>query len=108
MVTAAQELIGESTTALVRAASQSLRYLEALAAPFTINTIPDKTLKAFAELGKVGELMPADGGDAEQVLGEFAKAGIDRLALAERLQRDGADAFDESWRSLLASLEQKM
>jgi transaldolase len=83
-------------------------YVEALAAPFTINTIPDKTLKAFAEHGKVGDLMPADGGDAEEVLAEFAKAGIDRPALAEQLQRDGAEAFDESWNSLLASIEGKM
>jgi transaldolase len=83
-------------------------YVEALAAPFTINTIPDKVLKAFDEHGTVGELMPTDGGDAEEVLAEFAKAGIDRLALAERLQRDGAGAFDESWRSLLASIDGKM
>jgi transaldolase len=83
-------------------------YVEALAAPFTINTIPDKTLKAFAEHGRVGDLMPADGGDAEEVLAEFAKAGIDRPALAEQLQRDGAEAFDESWNSLLSSIEGKM
>lgn len=83
-------------------------YVEALAAPFTINTIPDKTLKTFAEHGKIGELMPADGGDAEEVLAEFAKAGIDRPVLAEQLQRDGAEAFDDSWRSLLASIEGKM
>lgn len=83
-------------------------YVEALAAPFTINTIPDKTLKAFDDHGTVGDLMPADGADAEQVLAEFAKTGIDRLALAEQLQHDGADAFDESWRSLLTSIEGKM
>jgi transaldolase len=84
-----------------------VHYVEAQAAPFTINTIPDKTQKAFAEHGKVGELMPADGGDAEEVVAEFAKAGIDRLVVAEQLQRDGAEAFDESWRSLLASIEGK-
>jgi transaldolase len=83
-------------------------YVEALAAPFTINTIPDKTLKAFAEHGRVGESMPVDGGDAEQVLAEFADVGIDRVALAEELQRDGADAFDESWTSLLATIESKL
>jgi transaldolase len=65
-------------------------------------------LKAFDEHGTVGELMPTDGGDAEEVLAEFAKAGIDRLALAERLQRDGAGTFDESWRSLLASIDGKI
>jgi transaldolase len=83
-------------------------YVEALAAPFTINTIPDKTLKAFDEHGAVGELMPADGGDAEEVLAEFSKVGINRSELAERLQRDGTEAFDESWRSLLTSIEGKM
>ena len=83
-------------------------YVEALAAPFTINTIPDKTLEAFADHGTVGDLLPADGDDAEDVLAEFAKVGIDRKVLAEQLQRDGADAFDESWRSLLASIESKM
>jgi transaldolase len=83
-------------------------YVEALAAPFTINTIPDKTLKAFAEHGRVGGSMPVDGGDAEQVLAEFASVGIDRVALAEELQRDGADAFDESWKSLLATIEGKL
>jgi transaldolase len=82
-------------------------YIEALAATFTINTIPDATLKAFAEHGKVRGSMPADGGDAEQVLAEFAEVGIDRLALAEQLQREAADAFDESWRSLLASIGSK-
>jgi transaldolase len=83
-------------------------YVEALAAPLTINTIPDKTLMAFADHGTVGALMPADGGDAEQVLAEFASVGIDRVALAEELQRDGADAFDESWKSLLATIESKL
>jgi transaldolase len=83
-------------------------YVEALAAPFTINTIPDKTLRAFDEHGAVGELMPADGGDAEEVLAEFSKVGINRPELAERLQRDGTEAFDESWRSLLTSIEGKM
>lgn len=83
-------------------------YVEALAAPFTINTIPDKTLRAFDEHGAVGQLMPADGGDAEEVLAEFSKVGINRPELAERLQRDGTEAFDESWRSLLTSIEGKM
>jgi transaldolase len=88
--------------------ARDVLYVEALAAPLTINTIPDKTLMAFADHGTVGALMPVDGGDAEEVLAEFAEAGVDRLALAEQLQRDGAAAFDESWRSLLASIEAKM
>jgi transaldolase len=102
-----QRLLWASTGTKNPRASNVL-YLEALAAPFTINTIPAKTLEAFAEHGKVGELMPTDGGDAEEVLAEFAEAGIDRQVLADQLQRDGAEAFDESWRSLLASIEGKM
>jgi transaldolase len=102
-----QRLLWASTGTKDAEASDVL-YLEALAAPFTINTIPDKTLKAFAEHGRVGELMPADGGDAEEVLAEFAKAGVERLVLAEKLQREGAEAFDESWRSLLDSIERKI
>ena len=101
-----QRLLWASTGTKDPQASDVL-YVEALAAPFTINTIPDGTLKAFENHGKVGDLMPADGGNAQEVIAEFAKAGIDRSALAEQLQRDGAAAFDESWRSLLASIEGK-
>ncbi len=79
-------------------------YVESLAAPFTINTMPDKTLLAFADHGKVGEPLPADGGDAEEVLAKFKEAGIDTDELATRLQREGADAFDDSWRELLGSI----
>jgi transaldolase len=101
-----QRLLWASTGTKDPEASDVL-YVEALAAPFTISTIPDKTLKAFAEHGKVGGLMPADGGNAEEVVAEIAEAGIDPLALAEQLQRDGAEAFDKSWESLLASIEAK-
>jgi transaldolase len=80
-------------------------YIEALAAPFTVNTMPDKTLLAFAEHGTVGDPLPADGGDAEQVLEKFVRAGIDIDALAARLQREGANTFDQSWRDLLTSIE---
>jgi transaldolase len=82
-------------------------YLEALAAPLTIDTIPDKTLLAFAEHGRAVQLMPPDGGDAEAVLSEFQRAGVDLQALAERLQRDGAEAFDQSWSGLLSCIERK-
>jgi transaldolase len=82
-------------------------YVEALAAPFTINTMPDKTLLAFAEHGEVREPLPADGGDADQVLAEFEAAGVDVSALASRLQREGAETFDASWRELLQSIEEK-
>jgi transaldolase len=79
-------------------------YVEALAAPFTINTMPDKTLLAFADHGQVGDPLPADGGDAEQTLSELAAAGVDVDALAERLQEEGKDSFDKSWQDLLASI----
>ena len=76
-------------------------YLEALAAPNTINTIPEKTLLAFAEHGKVNGSMPPEGGDAEHVIAAFAQAGVDDTALAMRLQDEGAAAFSKSWHELL-------
>ena len=79
-------------------------YIEALAAPFTVNTMPETTLLAFAEHGEVGEPLPADGGDADEVLAAFAEAGTDAGALARRLQKEGAEAFVESWRDLLATV----
>ncbi len=82
-------------------------YIEAFNSPFTVNTMPDKTLKAFAEHGKVGAPMPIDGGDCEEVLSEFAKAGIDVDALALRLQDEGADKFSKSWSELLKLLKEK-
>jgi transaldolase len=80
-------------------------YIEALAAPDTINTMPDKTLLAFDEHGEVGEPIPPDGGDADEVLAEFQSAGVDTDELAARLQREGAEAFDKSWHDLLDSIE---
>lgn len=82
-------------------------YLEALAAPNTINTIPEKTLLAFADHGVVSGSMPADGGDAEKTLAAFSAAGIDLAALAQRLQREGVESFSKSWGQLLASLDGK-
>jgi len=82
-------------------------YVSALAAPFTINTMPEKTLHAFADHGHVGDLMAADGGDAEHTLADFATAGVDHHALAKQLQRDGAQSFDKSWHSLLDSIASK-
>jgi len=76
-------------------------YIEALAAPDTINTIPDKTLLAFADHGAIGDLMPADGGDAEEVIARFVEAGIDDDQLAADLQREGAESFVKAWRDLL-------
>ena len=82
-------------------------YIEALAAPFTVNTIPDATLKAFADHGKVGAPMPADGGDCEAVLAQFAKAGIKIDALAAQLQDEGAKSFSKSWDDLMAVIASK-
>jgi transaldolase len=82
-------------------------YVEALAAPFTINTMPEKTLLALSEHGQVRDPLPADGGDAEEVLAEYRAAGADLDGLAARLQRDGAEAFDESWAELIESIGSK-
>jgi transaldolase len=79
-------------------------YIEALAAPFTVNTMPEKTLRAFADDGEVADALPADGGDAEQTLGAFADAGVDVDALAARLQDEGAESFSKSWAELLATI----
>ena len=82
-------------------------YVKALAAPFTVNTMPEATLKAMAEHGQVGGTLPPDGGDAEAVLAQFVKAGVDVDALATKLQEDGAKAFVASWNELLAGIVSK-
>ena len=82
-------------------------YVEALAAPDTINTIPEDTLRAFADHGHVTGTMSADGGDAEDVLGQFTRAGVDVAALAGQLQREGAQSFDDSWNKLMRGLASK-
>ncbi|MEQ8768073.1 MAG: transaldolase [Planctomycetota bacterium] len=82
-------------------------YPEALATPYTVNTMPQETLHAFADHGKVGEPMPRDGGDCEEVLAAHAKAGIDVDAVAAKLQKDGAKSFSDSWKQLLERLEEK-
>jgi transaldolase len=79
-------------------------YIGGLAAPFTVNTMPEGTLLAFAEHGDLAEPLPADGGDAEEVLAQFADAGIDVDALAAQLQADGAKSFDDSWAELMDSI----
>ena len=81
--------------------------MEALASPDTINTLPPKTLQAFADHGKAGDALPADGGDARQRLQRYADAGIDTEALAEQLQEEGAASFVKSWRQLLDRIEDK-
>lgn len=82
-------------------------YIEALAAPHTINTLPEKTLLGFADHGKVTGELPVDGGDAESVLADFAQAGVDIVALATQLQREGAQSFTKSWTDLLAVIAAK-
>ena len=82
-------------------------YIEALAATGTINTIPEKTLLAFADHGRVGQPLSADGGYAEAVLEEFRREGIDDEALAMRLQHDGVDAFAKSWQQLMLRIREK-
>ncbi len=95
-----QRLLWASTGTKDPKASDML-YVKALAAPFTINTIPEATLKALADHGELGATLPADGGDCEEVLAEFAKAGIDTGALAAQLQDEGASSFVKSWNELL-------
>jgi transaldolase len=101
-----QRLLWASTGTKDPKASDVL-YIKALAAAFTVNTIPEGTLKALAEHGEVGPLLPVDGGDCEAVLAEFARAGIDVDALAAQLQDDGAKSFVKSWNELLAVIASK-
>jgi transaldolase len=82
-------------------------YLEALAAPDTVNTIPEKTLIAFADHGNVKGVLPPDGGDAEAVIAEFASEGVDDAVLAATLQREGAQSFAKSWHDLMACIASK-
>src|SRR5277367_712778 len=82
-------------------------YVEALAAPDTVDTMPEKTLLAFAAGGTVKSVMAKDGGDAEEVLARFAKAGIDVNALAARLQLEGAESFVKSWTELMRRIADK-
>ena len=102
----AQRLLWASTGTKDPNASDTL-YVETLAAPFTVNTMPEATLKAFADHGEIGVSMPQDGGDSESVLAEFAKEGVDLEGLADRLQEEGAAAFVKSWNELLAVIESK-
>jgi transaldolase len=101
-----QRLLWASTGTKDPAAPDTL-YIEALAAPDTINTMPEKTLLAFAEHGQMKGAMPADGGDAEAMLAEFARAGVDDEALAAQLQREGARSFTTSWNELMERIASK-
>jgi transaldolase len=101
-----QRLLWASTGVKDLSASPAL-YVKALAAPFTIDTMPEGTLKALAEETELGSIMAADGGNCEQVLAEFTAAGIDIDALAERLQDEGTKSFAKSWESLMAVIAAK-
>jgi transaldolase len=101
-----QRLLWASTGTKDPTASDTL-YITALAAPNTINTVPEKTLHAFAEHGHLDGVMPLDGGDAEKVLAQIGKAGVDVEALARKLQQDGAEAFVKSWKQLLQRIADK-
>ena len=101
-----QRLLWASTGTKDPKASETL-YVEALAAPDTIATIPEKTLHAFAEHGELKGAMAEDGGDAEAVVAGFTRAGIDVDALAKQLQRDGATTFVKSWQELLQRIDKK-
>jgi transaldolase len=101
-----QRLLFASTGTKDPKASDIL-YIKALAAPLTVNTMPQGTLEAFVNHGKLGQVVPADGGDCEAVLTEFAKVGIDINALAARLQDEGANSFVKSWNDLMAVIASK-
>jgi transaldolase len=99
-----QRLLFASTGTKDPDASETL-YIEAFAAPDTINTMPDKTLLAFAESGKVGDPLPEDGGDFKQVYDAHREAGVDVDGLGLQLQKEGADKFVDSWNELLETIK---
>jgi transaldolase len=101
-----QRLLWASTGTKDPKASDVL-YIKALAAPFTVNTMPEGTLKAFADHGEIGRALPADGGDCEVVLAQFAEAGIVLDGLAAQLQNEGANSFVKSWDELMAVIASK-
>jgi len=101
-----QRLLWASTGTKDPKASDVL-YIKALAAPFTVNTMPESTLKALADHGELSEIMSADGGDCETVLDQFAKAGVDVYALAAKLQEEGAKSFVDSWKDLMGVIDSK-
>jgi transaldolase len=101
-----QRLLFASTGTKDPTASDVL-YIEHLAAPLTVNTMPEKTLKEYADHGTMAPLVTHGGGDAEAVLGRFAANGVDLDALAAKLQNDGAGSFVKSWNELMEGLAAK-
>ena len=102
----AQRLLFASTGVKDKNAPDTL-YIAGLAAPNTVNTMPEATLLAFADHGTAPVALPRNGGESEAVLSAHAKAGVDLAALAGRLQSDGAKGFVDSWRELLAAIDAK-
>jgi transaldolase len=101
-----QRLLWASTGTKDPKASDIL-YIKALAAPFTVNTMPEGTLQALATHTELGELLPTDGGNSEEVLEQFAKSGVDVDALAAQLQEEGAKSFVKSWNDLMEVITSK-
>jgi transaldolase len=101
-----QRLLFASTGTKDPKASDVL-YIKELAAPLTVNTMPEKTLKAFAEHGEVTEILPPDAGDSDAVLTQFAAVGVEVESLARTLQDEGAASFIQSWNELMAVIESK-
>jgi transaldolase len=99
-----QRLLWASTKTKDPDASDTL-YVHGLAAPYTVNTMPDSTLEAFYDHGEVGDPLPADGGDVDARLGRFAQAGVDTAAVAAKLQHDGAESFVTAWNELMDRIE---
>jgi len=101
-----QRLLWASTGTKDPNASKTV-YIDALAAPFTVNTMPEATLKALADRTELGDLLPSDGGDSEEVMAQFTEAGIDVDALAGWLQDEGAKSFVKSWNNLMTVVSSK-
>jgi transaldolase len=101
-----QRLLWASTGTKDPKASDVL-YVKSLAAPFTVNTMPEGTLKALSDHGELGPILPAHGGDSEEMLARFVQAGIDVPELAARLQDEGAKSFVKSWQELLEVISSK-
>jgi transaldolase len=87
--------------------ASDILYVKALAAPLTVNTMPEGTLRAFADHGDVGAVLPDDGGDGEDTIRKFANAGIDVDALAAQFRDEGAKSFVNSWNELMAVITAK-
>jgi transaldolase len=101
-----QRLLWASTGTKDETVSKIL-YVKTLAAPYTVNTMPEATLQALFESEQLDSILPADGGDCEAVLSEFAAAGVNIGETAERLQAEGAKGFVDSWRELMAAVGSK-